>query len=430
MTVEPIELLAAQRAKPRVGRDGMGYIWEMPESGVCMRVDYLTGRGDELHGEIAVTLRGEHLHLARFNLSSSTSRGTLQKALVGQTDGMEIPWQRLVEQFCVAVLRKEREGEPTRYPSQAARKPTQYLIENLVIKNKTNLLFAPGGSGKGYLTIGLCCGAAAKRAIAGLTVMPAQPFYLDWEDDFDTFEQRLNAVARGLGVEVPRIPYRRMRGLLSDRVNEVARAVADEGADFVVVDSFSAAGGTISERTSWDSIAHRLFDAIDMIPGVTWLIIDHVTGDKLKDPSGKAYGSIQKMNRARNAWEMRSDQEPGSPTSHMRLFDAKWNHTGRRKPLGVCLNFEGDKVTFSAEDPATSAHGGEATLPDRMAIELEAGALSTGVLAQALHVDAAAIRSELSRNAGRFQRDDKGFITLRRIYAVDAASEEREPLPW
>lgn len=427
MTAEPIDIQAAAESKKRLGRDGMGYVWEVDEHGVCLRVDYLSGRGDELHGEIAVTLRGKHLHLARFNLSSSASRSTLEKALVAQTEGLEIPWKRLVEQFCVAVLRKEREGEPTRYAARSERRRLVYLVDNLVIKGKTNMLFAPGGSGKGYLCVGVCCAVASHRAIADLSVMEAKPFYFDWEDDFETFEDRLNIVARGFDVDVPCIPYRRMRGLLSDRINEMARAISDEGSDFVIVDSFSAAGGTVSERTSWDTVAHRFFDAIDMIPGVTWLIIDHVTGEKLKDPSGKAFGSIQKMNRVRNAWEMRSEQEPGSPTAHLRLFDGKWNHTGRRKPFGICMEFAGDGVTFKGEDPTTN---GDLSLADKMALELDRGPLSTGVLATALKVGSNSIRAEISRNPDRFTRDRRGFVLLKREDESDVVGDPAEPLPW
>lgn len=404
----------------------MGYVWCVDGQGVQLRVDYLSGRGEELHGEIAVTLRGNHLHMARFNLSSSTARGTLRKALEEQTEGLDIPWKKLVEQFCVAVLRREREGSPTQHTSQTQRKPISYLVDRLVMRNKTNSLFAPGGSGKGMLCVGLCCAVAARRGLGELSVMPATPFYFDWEDDFDTFQERLNVIANGMRVPVPSIAYRRMRGLLSDRINEMARALSDEGADFAIVDSFSAAGGTVSERTSWDTIAHRLFDAIDQVPNVTWLIIDHVTGGDRKDPSGKAFGSIQKMNRVRNSWEMRSEEEPGSGIVHMRLFDAKWNHRGKQKPFGIRMEFAGESVTFEGEDPAQAGAAAETTA-DRMGIELAKGPLSTGMLAVALEVKESTIRGELIRSRDRFERDERGFIRLKP--AADETPMSGD-LPW
>lgn len=418
MLAEPIALATKRPFR----RDGMGWLWEAGQ-GLTLRVDYLTARSDELYGEIRVMRNESHLHMARFNLSSTTSRATLVRALETQTRGMEIPWGRLVEQFCVGVLERERAGGETRYASAAPQRRMQYLIDHLVIRGKTNMLFAPGGSGKGFLTVGLCCAVMSQMGLAHLTTMEAKPFYFDWEDDFETFEDRLNMVARGFGVDVPAVPYRRMRGLAADRINEMARAMADAGADFGVIDSFSAAGGTTSERSSWDTIAHRMFDALDQVPDVTWLLIDHVTGDKLNDPAGKAFGSVQKMNRVRNAWEMRSEQEPGSDTVYMKLFDAKWNHTGKRKPMALRMTFSPTKVVFESDDVDRVYGAPPVNLATRMAIQLAVGPMRTEDLAVALKVAAGSIRTEVSRSPNRFKRDETGLI---RLAHEDAGGD----LPW
>lgn len=405
----------------------MGYVWSVTEHGVELHADYLSARSEEMHAELTVTRGGKHLHLARFNLTSTTSRASLAKALDKVTEGLDIPWPRLIEQFSVAILRKEREGEPTRYTAAAARRPLFYLIDPLVIKGKTNMLFAPGGSGKGYLCVAICCAVALQRPIGELAFRPAKPFYFDWEDDFETFEDRLNSVARGMGKDVPRIPYRRMRGLVPDRINEMARAMADEGADFGIIDSFSAAGGTTSERTSWDTVAHRLFDALDLIPGVTWEIIDHVSGDKISDPTGKAFGSIQKMNRVRNAWEMRSEQEAGSRTVHMKLFDAKWNHTGKRKPMGLRMEFDADAVTFESQDAAAASSQTGVSVPTKMAVQLAVGPVTTADMAKALKTSEGTIRDAVSKNKDRFRRDEDGLIHL---VAADQPAGTYEDPPW
>jgi hypothetical protein len=155
---------------------------------------------------------------------------------------------------------------------------------------------------------------------------------------------------------------------------------------------------------------------------MTWLIIDHVdAGTSLKDPKGKAFGSIQKMNRVRNAWEMRSDQEPGSDLVHMRFFHAKWNHTGKKRPFGMRMEFGGETVKFYSEEPTTNPQGSSASLADKMAIELSTGRLSTGVLALSLNVTENSVRSELSRHRERFTRDERGYVVLR--------SELEEALP-
>jgi hypothetical protein len=411
VTAEPISIATAR--KP-FRRDGMGWLWDLSDRGVVLRADYLAVRSDELHGEVRVTLHGRHLHLARFNLSSTSSRSTLAKALAAQTSDPALKWDRIVEQFSVGVLEAERQGESTRYTSSAPKRRLQYLIDRLVIRGKTNMLFAPGGSGKGFLTVGLCAGVACRRGLGDLQVLAdgATPFYFDWEDDFETFEDRLNTVARGMEVEVPRIAYKRMRGLVPDRINEMARAISDAGADFGIIDSFSAAGGTVSDRGSWDTIAHRLFDALDQVPGMTWLIIDHVAGDKLHDPSGKAFGSIQKMNRVRNAWEMRSDQEPGGARVHMKLFDAKWNHTGKRTAFALAMTFSDDKVAFENAEMEEQVGANSASVDIRMATQLAARPMRTDELARAIRATEGAIRTTVSRNPDRFKRDEDGMIRL------------------
>lgn len=409
MTAEPISIATAR--KP-FRRDGMGWLWEIADRNIILRVDYLAARSDEFYGEVRVTLNGRHLHLARFNLSSTTSRGTLARALAAQTNDPGLKWERIVEQFSVGVLEAERQGEPTRYTSSAPQRRLQYLIDRMVIRGKTNMLFAPGGSGKGFLTVGLCAAVSAHVGIGNLEVGAATPFYFDWEDDFETFEDRLNTVARGMGVEVPHIAYKRMRGLVPDRINEMARAISDAGADFGIIDSFSAAGGTVSDRGSWDTIAHRLFDALDQVPGMTWLLIDHVAGDKLQDPSGKAFGSIQKMNRVRNAWEMRSAQEAGGNRVHMKMFDAKWNHTGKRTAFAMAMTFSGDRVVFESAEMEEQIGANTTSVDMRMATQLAARSMRTDELARACRATEGAIRTSVSRNPDRFKRDEDGMIRL------------------
>jgi hypothetical protein len=209
MAAEPIPISSAR--KP-FRRDGLGYVWELTDQAVEVRADYLHLRNTEIHAQVAVTLRGRHLHMANFNLSSTSSRKTLRIELRAQTEGHDLPWDRIVEQFCVGVLTAEREGESVQRAGRAERRRLAYLIDNLVIQGKTNMLFAPGGSGKGMVSVGLCAGVAARRAIGDLTVMTATPIYFDWEDDFETFEDRLNSVATGMGVDVPDVAYKRMRG--------------------------------------------------------------------------------------------------------------------------------------------------------------------------------------------------------------------------
>lgn len=429
--VLPTDLLAVEPTAKAFRRDGMGYLWERPD-GVLLRVDYLGLRNEELTGEIEVQVNGKHLHLARFNLSSTTARGSLVRVLSGRT-ASRFNWDQILEQFCVGVIRGERRGEPTQRTFDAPLERTPYLLEHLIQKGKANMLFGPGGAGKGYISVAACVGMTLRRGVGPLTVLPATPFYFDWEDDFATFNGRVKRVCNGLGVAVPDISYRRMHGLLSDRINEMARNLADAGAEFAVIDSVSAAAGQVGERGSWDMLAHRLFDALLLVPNMTWLLIDHIAGDGLgADIAGKAFGSIQKMNRARNAWEMRSQSEPDGQVIHATLFHTKFNHVVRETPIRLTLRFVDDGVTIEKGEVIPTA--GQATKADTIAAYLsDHGPASVRAIELGTRLTADHIRAELSRygtnvrggTAPRFVKDGDGNW--------DVASREHtapEEIPW
>lgn len=435
----------ASRQPGHILREALGWVWEPPESqGIRLAVDGLEYRGRELHGEVEVTLCGEHLHLATYNLSQERSRRDLITALTSKTSlpgeermGSRWPWARLIEQFCSGVIKKEREGEALAFTTKVPARPKEYVVDYLALKGKTNLLIAPGGHGKGIVAVALTVSVAGARGVGGdngqITVQKATPIYFDWEDQLSDYEDRVNSYCRGLGIDVPSMAYQRMHGSVPDRIHLMSRKIAESGATFGVIDSMSAAMGTTGDRGSWDTIAQRFFDALDLITAadrtpMTWFIIGHVSGEGLKGLMGKAFGSIQIMNRSRNAWEMRSTQEPGSNVVHMRLYDAKWNHTGLRKPLGFRMQWSSDSVTLNTEDPnIVNTDGGVATFADRIEALLIRGPLSVGILAIELKAPENKVRSVLSQNKDRFEKNDRGYWDLAH---EDQPAMAEGPLPW
>lgn len=438
--VTPVEAGAddgrGERAPQAARRDGMGYVWDVAEFGVSLRVDYLTLRAGEVLGEVEVlTASGRHLHQARHSLSSTTSRLALVRALEGRA--RSVPWDRLIEGFCAAVIRKEREGQPMVYVGQAPVQRTRYVVDELVIEGKPNLLYGPGASGKGYLCVRLAVGMLAGRGLGRLTTQRATPLYLDWEDDAETMNARVQRVCRGLEIEPVALAYKRMRGLLPDRVNEIAREVARARATVGFVDSVSACSGSPGRGETWDYVAHRTFDALDLIPSgvpgvpMTWVLVGHVTGEAASrrgDVAGRIFGSIQMMNRARNGWELRSDQAPGSETVRAVLYHGKWNHTGYRRPIGLTFTFGEDRIVI---DEATAARlpSARPTLADRLADHLaEHGRASVRALSLGLREPENKLRAVLARERERFVQEG-GFWSLREA-EMEAADPTPEGLPW
>jgi hypothetical protein len=227
-----------------------------------------------------------------------------------------------------------------------------------------------------------------------------------------------------------------MRGPLAEQVNTVAREVARHEATFCVVDSVSVATGTTAQGQGWDTIAHRLFDAIETVPSgvegrpLTWALVGHVTGQSATtegEVAGKMFGSIQAMNRARNAWELRSRQEPGSTNVAGTLFNAKWNHTGNRLPIALEMAFDpkGDAVTFSLERAAAPD---DARLVEKLDWQLRyLGTSTVDVLATIVHAKGGSIRTTLNRHKDRFFQPTPGVWAVR---PDPDSSDDEEPLPW
>jgi hypothetical protein len=120
---------------------------------------------------------------------------------------------------------------------------------------------------------------------------------------------------------------------------------------------------------------------------------------------------------------MRSDQEAGSTTVHMKLFDAKWNHTGKLKPFGMRMDFDGDAVSFESEDPSSTGGSLEISIATRMGVQLAVGPMDEKRLAGLLHCAEGTIRTALRRNPHRFRRQEDGLIALVR-------EDAPEDLPW
>jgi hypothetical protein len=433
---DPINI--KDRVVSRIAEDGLGFIWDTGMAGITFRADRITPYfGNGLQAEVRVTVNDRHVHMNNYVLSDQKHRENLIAALMKNSVfknwklvGNE--WlQDTVEQFCSGILIKYRSKIRQYHTRPAPKRPTQYLLDKLILKGRRpNLLFAPGGSGKSYFVLAVCIALMTKRSVGQLSTLDGiVPAYFDWEDEFDIFNDRANTVARGMGLEVPEIPYFEMSGNITDQIHEIAKIMRDNGANLGIIDSMSAAAGATGPGSDWTAVASRVFDALQLVPDVTWLIIGHVTKSDVKDkePSGSMFGSIQQMNRASNAWEVRSEQEPDSNVVHMKFYDAKWNQTGKRGTVGMQMEFDGDAVIFSTESPDTIP----SNVADRMTVELMNGRrLSPKDLARKLGVQEGSIRTAASRFKERFDRDDNNMLVLNRDWSHDdEPAAPSQPLP-
>jgi RecA-family ATPase len=309
----------------------------------------------------------------------------------------------------VSVLHKEREGEPFVEIGQLPDRTKDVdLIERLLPARKPTWLYGEEGVGKGNLAAAMCVCVGAGMSFVGLKVQPGRVLYLDWEDDAETLDARLKSIARGIGVDTPKMLYRSCRGPLRSQVHQIAKQKDAFGAAFGVIDSVGLAAGGGGERGAPEDSALWLFEAMRELD-MTLLCIDHVNKAAAADKNApaKAYGSMYKMALARNAWEIRKDQEVGASMSHLGLYHRKTNNGPIQQPIGLRLEWQLDgTLRFYREDVRESeVLSSTLSIKTRMVHHLQKNGMSdVQEMADSLGVRKEQIRVELSRNKALFYK--------------------------
>lgn len=414
MSVDPVTPRTFEIDEPKPFRkEGLGYVYEPRGKGVRLAVDFISRHRDELTGEITVatTLPGmaKHLHQARFNLSSTTSRTSLAKHLVTKTPDGTISWDDLLEQFCAAVLRSERRTNPIVRVGRLDFGPEPPdTVERILPSGMATQLFAPGKTGKGWLAWGMAVAVETGWSFAGLKTVKGHVLYLDWEDNPKRANQRVQMVARGMGLpEIPEMAIKSMNGPMRHSVNELARDIDADGFTMLIIDSAQKAIGAGTEYQSYESGAAQMFEAIRLLgDDLTILMIDHVNKTDARGgrERAQAYGSVMKTNWVRNVWEVRKDQNEGEKISQLGLYHIDSNHSELFKPFGLLLDFQTPGEVHIRQDDMETSDRLSATLSvaDRCARALRFGPLSLKEIADRVESSQDTCRVTMSRDKERF----------------------------
>jgi len=339
-------------------RVGMGYrCWDDTVQTEFRLRHIKRSRGD-LTGELSVITnlstvktREGVMHVARFNVLSSTNRSSLAKMLEKRTPGLDMDWFDGLEWLCQQVILHETQGEMI---SEVGLNPPtppghQFMVEPLIMKGRPALLFGPGGVGKSLLA--LTCGlsvACGREIIPGIVPAVHGPvLYLDWETTAEVINDRIQAIAAGHKFKPEGMFYRRCVRPLADDAEELSAIVATKGIVLVIVDSAAYAMGSQGEYGDANESVLRMHEALRLI-GVTAQIVDHVnkTDARAKGGTASPYGSAYKTNAARISWEVR--KSPSADGLAISLFHAKSNDTQLLPPIGLYLDWDHDAITFHA----------------------------------------------------------------------------------
>lgn len=348
---------------------GMGYRCWNDEIQTEFRLTHIKRSRGDLTGELSVrtnikdvkTHKGV-LHVARFNVLSSSSRSALAKMLEKRTPGQDMDWFDGLEWLCQNVIIMETKGEAI--DEVGLNPPTppghQWMVEPLILKGRPALLFGPGGVGKSL--VGLTCGlsvACGREIIPGIPpAVKGNVLYLDWETTADVINDRIQAISLGHGFKPAGMLYRRCVRPLADDAEELSAIVVEKKVVLVIVDSAAYAMGAQGEYGDANESVLRLHEALRLI-GATSLIIDHVnkTDQRAKPGTATPYGSAYKTNAARISWELR--KAPSANGLAVNLYHAKSNDTRQLEPIGLALEWDEGKIVFThaevgvEEDPMT-----------------------------------------------------------------------------
>ena len=316
------------------------FVW--PEQGVVILVSrILPGRDGALTGELKIeceTLTYPHLHQARLNFTSTRARSELISRL---TQLHPIEWSIIIEQLCVLVLERERQGEPIHVVDGSAQPdPPGYLLYPFLPEQMPTLLYGHGGSGKSYFAVLLAVLVSSGTSHDGLGLFPFRSgpvLYLDWEATHEDFIRRVALVSRPLRTQ-PRVLYRFCSVPLSSDLEYLRELVIAERPALIIVDSAGLASS--SELNSPDS-ARGLYQALRALR-TTALVIHHCP----KVGPLSAFGTGYFTNIARSVWELRSQSDPDAGITAMALFHKKSNFSRLERPRGIEIRFAEEGVCF------------------------------------------------------------------------------------
>lgn len=341
---------------------GMGYRCWADAVATEFRFTHLKRSGESLTGELAIrtNLKGIKtnngvMHLARFNVLSSSTRHALANQLDKRSPGIDIDWADGLEHLCQGVIIAEQQGTPIDLIGQEAPMAWQdnFLLEPFVLTERPSMIFGPGGMGKSLL--GLTCAVSVKTGvelIPGAVPRISGPvLYLDWETNKQTVNDRIQAICKGHGIEAPKIAYRRCIRPLYEDAERLAEVVQERKIILVVIDSAAYAMGGTGERGMPEETVLRMHEGIRMM-GCASLIIDHVNKVDQKQKPGTAtpYGSAYKTNAVRMSWEIRKGPDTGDGTLRINAYQAKSNDTATMPPLGLALEWGQGIIRYTAAD--------------------------------------------------------------------------------
>ena len=335
----------------KISGDG-SYTLSEPTSGIEFRADHLRRdhRTAEINGELTVsagiigarTVDGI-LSQGTFNFSSVPARK--QRATIlrerARTSN-KIDFHELLEAFCQYISAQEKIGAPAVTLRDVPVRSSQVRFFDVLglrlPMNHMSMLFGAADTLKSFLALDILAEVAAQGG---------RGLYCDWELNDEDHRLRLGAIC---GPTMPEaIKYCKCERPLVVEIDRLRRIVRAEGITYAVLDS--VAYGTLGDPAEAGP-AMDYCRAVGQL-GVGALAIAHIT--KTGDQNDQMpYGSVFWNASARMTWNVkRSETSDDGEVVMLGCFNRKSNLGAKRPAVGVRVQFDQDRTTFSNTDLAT-----------------------------------------------------------------------------
>lgn len=346
-----------------------------------------------------------HLHQGRLNLTSTTGKKDLIRALGGAND--TVRWSDLVEDFCVKILELHRQGEPVEVigGQRALSNGVRYRLWPLCPEGMSTIIFGEAGTGKSLLALLAAYSIQSAQPVMGMRPIAGNVLYLDYETCSDIMHERLSSIAAGFQASIPEMDYRFCYHPLAEEVDTLQEIINERSIDFLIVDSLGlACGGDPSDT----ELAIRMMGALRELKRGA-LLIDHVAKNGEKPTP---FGSVYKPNLARSVWFAKLGDRVDDRHTNVALYHKKVNFGPLRRPMGVQMAFamQGEMTTridFKTFDVLQSGDEeltGALNQADRIAALVSHKALTVKEIASELHLKEGSVRMAINRHAGKFQQ--------------------------
>lgn len=381
------------------------------------------------------------LAFGTYNLMGNRTVTTLTSEIIAGDDKLEKPAVReLVTEAINDVRLTLTEQHDAKPLDQIETTTRRWTLKPLLEASAVTRLIAAGGSLKSLLGLAICATVASgsPKLIGLKPQQTGTSLFLDWEADGATHAERLRALAKGAGIQIPdgTVHYIRMSGALHLSQRRIASAVADINPVLIVADSNAMARGASGDGSAEDSTI-RMFSALRSF-GRSALIVDHKSDEKARRGLSGGYGSIFNRNLARLEWEVnRKIETPNHTDLVLRLEKA--NNMRRGLELGYRIVIKQttediwDTIKIETVNPQTvvamTTEG--TTLADRVAgyLKHQTEAQTVKAIANACQLKDTVVRSILNRETARFENVSKTREARWRLTDQETDEGELDELP-